>query len=267
MEAKSICDEILLNIKSSGLNFVLTETPFSVKIEIKKTFFRRSSKFSSKQCNLDGPSSKSQTMGSILSSTNSKGFTSSFEITKPTLQKYSQNPINTSNKMTKLIPQNKSISDCTTLGRPINPTALQMVKSKTPLHHMQDTEPPFLSHKMDLNQNSNSTTLQKETFKFPIKSNSEQSLFFQRTLVQTISELSQEGDYIKTETFKPEELKFISKPTISTSNRFQPLAYQSEDSLDIPESECSTLNTNSSSSIYKMNSEENGMIDCINIDN
>ena len=89
MDAKTICDELLSNIKSSGLNFVLTETPFSVKIEIKKTFFRRSSKFSSKQCNLDSPSRKSQTMGSIPSSTNSKGFTSSFETTKPPLQKNS----------------------------------------------------------------------------------------------------------------------------------------------------------------------------------
>ena len=38
MEAKSVCEKLLSSIKNSGLNFVLTETPFSVNIVLKKTF-------------------------------------------------------------------------------------------------------------------------------------------------------------------------------------------------------------------------------------
>ena len=40
MEAKSVCDKLLSSIKSSGLNFVLTETPFTVNIVLKKTFIK-----------------------------------------------------------------------------------------------------------------------------------------------------------------------------------------------------------------------------------
>ena len=40
MEAKTVFEELLSCIKNSGLNFVLTETPFSVNIVIKKTFFK-----------------------------------------------------------------------------------------------------------------------------------------------------------------------------------------------------------------------------------
>jgi hypothetical protein len=40
MEAKIVCDNLLSSIKSSGLNFLITETPFSVNIVTKKTFIR-----------------------------------------------------------------------------------------------------------------------------------------------------------------------------------------------------------------------------------
>ena len=38
MDAKIVCENLLSAIRSSGLNFVLSETPFSVNIVIKKTF-------------------------------------------------------------------------------------------------------------------------------------------------------------------------------------------------------------------------------------
>ena len=37
-DASKICDVILANIKSSNLNFSLTESPFSVQISLRKTF-------------------------------------------------------------------------------------------------------------------------------------------------------------------------------------------------------------------------------------
>ena len=40
MAAENICEDILSNIRSSCLNFLLTETPFSVTIKIKKSFTR-----------------------------------------------------------------------------------------------------------------------------------------------------------------------------------------------------------------------------------
>ena len=38
MDAKTVCENLLSTIRSSGLNFVLSETPFSVNIVLKKTF-------------------------------------------------------------------------------------------------------------------------------------------------------------------------------------------------------------------------------------
>ena len=40
MEAKSVCDKFLSIIQSSGLNFLLTETPISDNIVIKKIYIR-----------------------------------------------------------------------------------------------------------------------------------------------------------------------------------------------------------------------------------
>ena len=38
MDAKTVCENLLSTIRSSGLNFVLSETPFSLNIVLKKTF-------------------------------------------------------------------------------------------------------------------------------------------------------------------------------------------------------------------------------------
>ena len=44
MDPVSTCDSVISIIKKSGLNFQITETPFSVSINIRKTFIKRNAK-------------------------------------------------------------------------------------------------------------------------------------------------------------------------------------------------------------------------------
>ena len=41
MEANNLCENLLANIRSSGLNFLISETPYSVNVVIKKTLIKK----------------------------------------------------------------------------------------------------------------------------------------------------------------------------------------------------------------------------------
>ena len=217
MDAKTVYENLLSTIRSSGLNFVLSETPFSLNIVLKKTFI--SSKNASKLQTSKVPASNQYTEeGSVINKqamgTNFDQKTGNCSPIRPNLSK--QNSTwKTCNKSINI--QNNTCQSATTKS--------SMMKDRptlSPWHHttipaMETTTSAIHTQKMNISFSNSSTdflnlsNLSHKKTSVPVSS---------YDVCRSAKGIDEEQD---------DESNNYSEPNIPTYNKFQVLAKLSKE--------------------------------------
>ena len=222
MDAKTVCENLLSTIRSSGLNFILSETPFSVNIVLKKTFITskndsklQTSKVLAKPLAFNQHTKDRSVINKQAVGTNFDQKTGNCgSIIRPNFSKHNstwkcKKSINTQNDTSQLATTRSSMQDRSTLSN-WHPTTIPAMETTT----------SNMTQKMNINSSNSST-------------------FFPNLLNLSHMETSVPGLYdicrsAKENDEEQDNSKHFSEPNIPTYNKFQVLDTLSKEPSDQP---------------------------------
>ena len=138
-EVQDICDQILRHVKTSNLNFVISETPFSVEIKIKKTFVKQ---FNEPEKKPHTKNTMKPTTTKVLNTTSNQ---SESPISNSPMKNWSTQPGNLTSTQPMNLPSTQAINLTST-----QPTNLSSSQHKI---HENNTSRPLMGYNTSLPTN------------------------------------------------------------------------------------------------------------------